>query len=149
MLANATQKKVLAPGLLHHRSDFVRNSYAVMVPVGWTLDDLLLPESWLHAVKLKRFDRVECIAVDGSFDADLRVESVGQGFAQMRVLRSWSPELEPASEVVAAGARVGFSPMSKWRVYGLDGLEMARGYASKADAELALSGYLEEMGPAQ
>ena len=149
MLANAAQKKVLAPGLLHHRADFIRNHYALMVPVGYTLDDLLLPEAWLHATKLKRFDRVEVIAVDGSFDADLRVEMVGQGFCQMRVLRAWFPELESASEVAAAGARVGFSPMSKWRVFGVDGAEMMRGYLTKADAEMALAGYLEEMGQAQ
>jgi hypothetical protein len=85
------------------------------------------------------------IAVDGSFDADLRVESVGHGFAQMKVLRAWHPEVEPVAEIAAAGARVGFSPISKWRVFGHDGLELARGFDSKVDAEMALAGFLEEM----
>jgi hypothetical protein len=133
--------KAFHPELLHRRSEFVRNSYTIMVPPNYKLDDLLQPETWLHATKLLRFDLIEAIAVDGSFDALLRVETVGSGFAVMRLLHAWYPGAAEAAQS-SGGARVGFSPQTGWRVFGEDGAEVARGFDTKADALTALSAHL-------
>jgi hypothetical protein len=58
MLSNTKVQKAIPPSLLHKRADYVRNHYAILLPPGYKLDDLLLPEAWLHAVKLQRFDRL-------------------------------------------------------------------------------------------
>lgn len=142
MLRSNQVTKAFHPELLHRRSEFVRNSYTIMVPPNYTLDDLLAPEAWLHATKLQRYDLIEVIAVDGSFDALLRVETVGSGFAVMRVLREWHPVAAEAAEKSTGGARVGFSPATRWRVFGLDGAEVARNFETKADALAALSAHL-------
>ena len=64
--------------------------------VGVTPADVMSPDYWAHlAGKMKVDDRIEVVAQDGSFDADLRVIAVDSRmlWAQVRVLRGWPEAL--------------------------------------------------------
>lgn len=60
-------------------AESVRNVYQITAPEGTTPDDLVDPKFWVHVARLLRAgDRVEVLAADVSWYAELRVMEVGR-----------------------------------------------------------------------
>lgn len=60
-------------------ADSVRSVYQITAPAGSQAEDLLNPRFWVHcARRLRLGDRIEVIAVDASWYAELRVMEVGR-----------------------------------------------------------------------
>jgi hypothetical protein len=92
--AKAPVKKViksLAPKLTPDRfkaAEFVRVVYAVTPAVNTDLDHILKPEYWSHvAANLSPLSRIEVVAEDNSWFAELIVLSSGLNWAKVRLLR--------------------------------------------------------------
>jgi hypothetical protein len=133
-------------------------SYAIgqhflMVAPGTTPSHVAAPDFWVHqAAKLKPFDRIEVVAADGSFDAELRVVAVDPRglWAQVRVLRICTGEGVPlVSGKTVADVAVGSGPdkdgyliewggPQRWRIIrGAD--PVAHGFPDEASAAAALA----------
>jgi hypothetical protein len=131
------------------KHDFAWTTYAYTVPAETPFSALLIPETWAHvAGQLRAGDCIDCIAVDGSYDALLRVASKGDLYVKMRVLRYWdaadTPEIE-APALSSEGYEVTWGgPHGKWRVIGPTKEVVPRltGFTSKEDAEAAMNDYL-------
>lgn len=84
----------LLPGDLK-QADYVRSKWQITLKEGETLDDALKPEYWCHVGdKLNRgnaggraFDRIEVLAYDTSFYAELIVLDRGKLWAKVAVLQ--------------------------------------------------------------
>jgi hypothetical protein len=72
------------------RADFARSEYFLAAPPGTTVDDVIDPDFWVHvARRLKVNDRIEIVALDGSFDMEVRITSIDPRglWAHVRPLR--------------------------------------------------------------
>jgi hypothetical protein len=96
---------ILLPSRLSLGAGYRHGEYVLTVKDGVTPAHVVDPGFWLHvAPRLKRHDRIEVIAEDGSFDMDVRVIAVdARGlYARVRVLRYCDgdgvavPGVEPA-----------------------------------------------------
>lgn len=72
-----------------------------MAPVGHTIDDCRRPDYWRNVAKeagqqriagKHAWNRIEIIAEDGTWEAELRVLSVADGLVHTRTLRTWSAD---------------------------------------------------------
>ena len=138
------------------KHDFAWTTYAYHVPADTPFVSLLIPETWAHvAGTLQVGDRVDCLAVDGSYDAELRVASKGDLYVKMRVLRYWDAagaafgqETDFASQPVSSdGYEVTWGgPNGKWRVVNpmKEVVSSLTGFGSKEDAEAAMQDYLQK-----
>lgn len=62
--------------------------YTQFVDPGTSFEDVLEPDYWAHVVtRLRPMDVIEVVALDGSFDAELRVMSIKENIPTFRVLR--------------------------------------------------------------
>ena len=136
---------------LKHTIEHDIRQWAVSVPVGFTVEDLLTPECWRHHAKtLRTRDIVFADAIDGSFDIGLRVVGTAQDGVVMRLWPHVGGAEESVSEDDFAEPRmvgdrmvpcVEFTPRTKWRGLGLDGNEIFRGKESKEAALVELQKY--------
>ena len=70
-------------------AEFLRNILAATVPFGVTVEDVQEGKYWNHIAKaLHVSDRIEVVAEDGSFFAELYVTSVMLGRATVKLLRT-------------------------------------------------------------
>jgi hypothetical protein len=70
------------------QADFARVIFAVTPEYGTKIEDVLKPEYWAHvASKLKPRCRIEVLAEDNSYFAELLVITCGKTFASVTVLR--------------------------------------------------------------
>lgn len=69
------------------QAEFTRTIYTATVERGHSKTDLLDPKYWAHiAIKLKRGDRIEVMAEDGSYFAELMVIACERTWAQVHIL---------------------------------------------------------------
>lgn len=133
------------------KHDFAWTTYAYSVPADTPFEALLVPETWAHVAGTLRIgDRIDCVAVDGSFDAELRVAAKGDQYVKMRVLRYWDANDVPettSSELSSDGYEVTWGgPNGKWRVVGpnKEVVPSLTGFTSRDDAEEAMAKYLQQ-----
>jgi replicative DNA helicase len=70
------------------QAEFARVIFAVTPEYGTKIEDVLKPEYWAHvASKLKPRCRIEVLAEDNSYFAELLVVTCGKTFASVTVLR--------------------------------------------------------------
>ena len=83
-------KKGKPPQLLMSRfkqAEFARNIWRIVPEHGTSTDDIIAPLYWSHvAAHLKPFDKIEVLAEDGSFYAELLVITVGHGAVRVAPL---------------------------------------------------------------
>lgn len=121
-------------------ADYERTRYFVAVEPGTTLADITGTEYWQHVMKsLRHLDIVEAVAMDGSFDVEMRLVSKTPAKLTWRILRA----AQTAEGAVAIGTEkpTNFIVSHKGRgVYGVQkkatGEWVAEGL-SKPDAEAA------------
>lgn len=77
-----------------------RNIWDAQPEADVTVEDLKNPGYWAHIAKdLRQGDRIEVLADDGSYFAELLVQDVGAGYAKVFLLRSIDlVSVEPGSE---------------------------------------------------
>jgi hypothetical protein len=76
--------------ILQKTIDQCRRHYGVELATGVALEAALEPEFWAHVGKdLRPFDRIELMAQDRTFIAELVVLSSGPGFAKVKLLESY------------------------------------------------------------
>jgi len=69
-------------------AEYARNIWSATSAVGVALEDVLKPEYWAHvAMKLTPSDRIEVVAEDGSFFAELYVQDKDKTWAKVFLLR--------------------------------------------------------------
>lgn len=62
--------------------------YTEFVEPGTTLSMVMAPDYWTHVrAVLRVHDVIECIAMDGSFEADLRVTQIRDTYPRFRIIR--------------------------------------------------------------
>lgn len=122
--------------------------------------DLFRPEFWKHhASKFSQNDLIRVRRVDGAWDIMLTVIAKVQGGLAVEEWPKWPKEEDAAAaqEEKAAAIqqrelngrlvpRTEFTPKTKWRVIGLDGNEIDRGFATKEHAEERLRVYAAALG---
>lgn len=84
-------KNHLLPSTIRRSEHEISHWFLRVVP-GVTPADVASPDFWAHlAARIGVDDRIEVVAQDGSFDADLRVIAIDgrKQWAQVRVLRGW------------------------------------------------------------
>lgn len=116
---------------------------------GVTLDDVLKTEYWAHvAARLQPFNRIEVVAYDGSWMADLIVLASGRTAAKVKVLSHHElaggfadlSSVNTTHKVLHRGPR-------KWSVIRLsDNAIIKEDIANREDAERALGDYLKALG---
>lgn len=102
-------------------AELTRLIYSAVPEAGMPFEDLLKPECWAHVAQLLRPGyRVEVLAEDGSYFAELLVVSAGRLWAKVAVLRKVdlsAVDSEPANAANDAATSVMWSgPHSKFRV---------------------------------
>lgn len=112
--------------------------YTEMVEQGTTLAMVMSPDYWTHVrAALRVHDVIECIAMDGSFEVDLRVTQIRDTYPTFRVIREFKGE--PGSSVASKADRYETQQIGKgiWGVVEKStGKRIAEGFdKAGADAE--------------
>lgn len=77
---------ILRPHLLRE-ADYARRVYHVVLEANTALDDVLDPNFWIHNTsRLKPLQKIEILAHDGSWYAELMVRSVSRASAKVSVI---------------------------------------------------------------
>lgn len=136
------------------RAEYARADHYVETPQGVTPAHILDPDFWQHiAARFRVNDRIEVVAADGSFDAELRVTAIDPRklWAQVRLLRICTGEGIAAGRASASGPAPVERPAADHAGYVVepDGLGkhrivqgsdlIAKGFPDKAAAEAALA----------
>ena len=120
-----SDKLAARPGSLEPLSD-AAIIYRYIAPPGVSLDDCLKPDYWRNNIReLARarepgkpaFNRLEILASDGTWEADVRVMDAADGLVTLRLLRRWpeaAVEKQP-EQPVPEGYRVEFIDNNGWR----------------------------------
>lgn len=135
----------LLPSHLHD-AEYARQSFMARPAAGTPPVALLDPAWWAHvAARFTPGDRIEVLALDGSYDLELRVIGIGHNWLRVRVLRSWpeaaldvgamSPDaVRPAEAFIEWGG-----PAHKWRtVRSRDKSVIAHGFETREAAEQSI-----------
>jgi hypothetical protein len=95
--------------------------FTYIVPPGVVLADLIQPSHWAQVwrkLARSKWPKIQCIADDGSWEATLRVVSVSDGMAKVRVIAAWGDtEAAPSrpAVVLPEGVSVEHIPGQGWR----------------------------------
>ena len=104
---------VLRPHLLKE-ADYQRKVFHVVLEAGTGLDEVLAPNFWVHNTsRLKPLQKIEVLANDGSWYAELIVRSVSRAAAKVAVITHKVLE-DPA----ASSADIGLasSSVTRWSI---------------------------------
>lgn len=97
--------------------EFARRSFQIIPPPSDKVEDLLRLDYWAHVSRgFKPFDRIEAIAEDGTWYADILILAVGRAWAKVSIihykeLEKVRPEHLESEYEISWG-----SPVTKWRV---------------------------------
>lgn len=119
-----TETKPARPGSLEPLLD-ASETYRYVAPSGVTLADCRRPDYWRHHVRecgqtrvngRPSFNRIEILAEDGTWEAELRVMSAADGLVTTRLLREFSEPGRPGRKpAVPDGYSVEYISGNGWR----------------------------------
>lgn len=104
---------------------------------GVTLEDVLRPRYWKNLwrqLARAKNTRLTVICEDGSWEAELRVVSTGEGFAKCRVLNEWHMEKKPGRKKTLPNGWTIDYVSDGWRVRNADGEVITSGHSVQEDA---------------
>jgi len=118
-------------------AEFTRTIWQATPEVGATLADMLQPEYWAHVAKsIRPGDRIEVLAADGSWFAELFVRSSGLNEVRATVLREVQFDKAVPVALPQTEYEVKFAGAAKWRVIRRsDNASMVDGLQTRGDAE--------------
>ena len=130
-------------------AEFCRTVWSATLEPGTELEDVLKPSYWTHvAAKLRKGDRIEAIAVDGSSYIELYVRAsnkIETFVTLMREVKLGKPK-PAAKEVESPDYYVKFAGGAKWRVMRKEGNAiLEEGIATKEAANIWLEAYLKDI----
>lgn len=117
-------------------AEFGRNVWLVTPEAGVTPEELAKPEAWVHVSKnLKAGDRIEVVAADGTWFAELFVRSavgVGVKLFTLRVVHFDGVAAKAPAQKDDEEFEIKFAGAAKWRgIRKSDGAVMVEGMASR------------------
>jgi hypothetical protein len=118
-------------------AEYVRTVYCATIPALVEIDDLVSPEFWAHiASKLRPWDRIEAIAENGSYFAELLVLSATATDAQVVILNKRKIDFVQKGEAdLLRDYEVSHTPATNWRVVRkTDRRTMKDGLSNRHDA---------------
>ena len=96
------------------RQNTAYTTFVEFVDPNVTLEDVMTAPYWVNVIGGFRLnDVVHAIAMDGSYEATMRIIRLGPGFIDFRVLLEWRPPVDEASGKYELGWA---GPKSKWFV---------------------------------
>jgi len=120
-----------------------------MAPPGVTLDDCKRPDYWRNVVRecaqsryagRSSWNRIEIIAEDGTWEAELRILSAADGLVTTRVIREWSaPKQVGRKPSVPDGYVIEHIPNNGWRALDSHGAVVSERLPIEDDAIRAAS----------
>lgn len=117
-------------------ADYERTRYFVTVEPGIPFSAVLTTGFWAHVHKtLKPFDVIEVVALDGSFDADIRLISYTPTQLKWRVLRETHGEAGSVEVETESAFKVSHKGRGQWGVQDRRSGEWLAEGLSKEDAE--------------
>lgn len=124
--------------------------WEVVVETGTTVDDMLKPEFWAHVAKqLRQYSKIKVLPDDGSYYAELLVQSAGNVWAKCVVLHHVEFTARQPSAAEAPSHTIEYAgPHHKWRVVSNAGDRpvVSKEHASREDAALWLNDHLKAIG---
>ena len=132
-------------------AEFVRNVFAVTLPIGTPFEEVTKPEFWAHtAAKFHPTDRVEIMDAECTYFAEAIVISCARNWAKLSVLRF--NELSESKPHVSTNVaerdkfKVDWTQNTKARVVRIADKQVIKEFVpSKADAEKWLTTYIDGM----
>lgn len=126
-------------------------TWRYFAPAGVTLEMCQRPDYWRHNIRelgqqringRHAWNRIEILAEDGTWEADLRVLSVDQGLVHTRVIREWQAPAKPGRKpVVPDGYKVEHIPNNGWRALDPNGHIVAASLPIEDEAVRAASAH--------
>lgn len=157
------QKKITSM-MLGQGSDYRVQRYFMVLPKGWTVQDVFDPSAWAPVVQMNQlslFDLVRVRAHDGAFDFQVTVVNITKGAANVEMWPKLPSELEAVmGERVLRVVPVGYDGVPKvrveqqetgafgksvWRVIALNGEEISS-HPTEPEALGAMADYLTKTG---
>lgn len=143
------------PGTLEHLQN-VSITLRYVAPLGHMLEDCLRKDYWKNLTRecsqqripgKHAWNRIEIIAEDGTWEAELRILSVGPDYVETRLLREWR---QPAEKVARkpkapAGYTVEMVGGNGWRAMAPKGLVVAEKLLTEAEAVKAAEAHASRM----
>ena len=126
------------------QAEYTRNVFSVVPEFGTKLEDMLKPEYWAHTgAKLHPTDRIEVIAEDNTWFAELFVVSCARNWAKVTTLRFVELAESTPDETPAIEYKINWGGQNvKHRVVRLsDNATIKDGFASAAEAKKWLADY--------
>lgn len=126
------------------------NVFVHEVEHGVTLDDVLRPQYWKHVwrqLARSKWTEVNAIAIDGTWEARLRVIAAGEGFAKVRVLSHWQAERKNGKTGLPAKWDLQFVA-GGWRVKNADGEVITERHPTESEAIETARKLMARMGAA-
>lgn len=115
-----------------------------MAPSGHTLEHCQRPDYWVNVTRelgqqrvfgRNAFNKIEIMAEDGSWEAELRVMSVADGLVHTRLLRDWKAQAKPGRKPEHPdGYKIEHIPSNGWRVLDPKGHPVATNLTTEDDA---------------
>lgn len=143
-------KHTARPGSLESQYD-AAITWRYIAPVGHTLDDCQHPTYWTNVIKecgqqripgRNAFNRIEIIAEDGTWEAELRVLSAADGLVKTRVLREWKEAGRPGRKpAVPDDYKVEMVPGNGWRALDPRGEIVAQRLVTEDEANRAAAAH--------
>jgi hypothetical protein len=127
-------------------------AWGLRAPPGHTLEHVMDPEYWVHALQMnaiQQYDTIRVVAEDGSYGVDLMFIDVDERrmWARTAVVQKLPLGDKSASQeaLVQHKDRDGWvvewgGPVHKWRVLSPAGALASKGHSNKQEAEAALAG---------
>lgn len=137
--------KQARPGSLESAYD-AAITWRYIAPAGHTLDDCMRADYFANNMRevghqrtpgRHAWNKIEIIAEDGAWEAELRIISAADGLVQTRILREWNDEKRKA-EPAPDGYRVEHVANNGWRAFDQAGATVIEKAATR-DQALALA----------
>lgn len=149
------EARAMALEVLHDASVTLR----YLAPSGHTLEMCQRPDYWRNnlrelgqqrVVNRNSFNRIEILAEDGSWEAELRVISIADGLVNFRVLREWQATNKPGRKATAPdGYVIEHIPSNGWRAMAPSGVMVAGKLTLQDDAIQAAIDHAKKAAPAE
>jgi len=121
----SAEKQVARPGSLEPLAE-TSMTYRYMAPLGHTLEMVSHPEYWKNNAReckhtrissRNAWNKIEVIAMDGSWEAELRIMAVSEaGHVETRCIREWQEAGKPGRKPqLPEGYKVEIIPEQGWR----------------------------------
>lgn len=119
-------------------------TWRYFAPAGVTLEMVQRPDYWRNVTRelgqqritgKNAWNKIEVLAEDGSWEAELRVLSVEAGLVHTRVIREWTPKATPGRKPnLPDGYIVEHVPNNGWRALDPNGEPIASKKPTEEDA---------------